>query len=226
MNYLFVVTLFIFFGFAVKPVHANTLAEHEATCIELGFKKRTPAYGECVLELDSRASGKQKLAEQHQLAREKEAQARQMEQEQHENGRAAAQGDGTPDHQTCHSFGFTPGTSAYSNCRLKIDIAKKESEQRQAAYEIELRRYEAEEARYQAKLAAAEKERKRKQALDQITFGAALMSGKSSQASENFNNAARAVQGLPPIERPKAPEPPATRQKIDCKVWRDTITCY
>ena len=71
---------------------AAGLAEHEAMCADLGFKKRTPAYGECVLELDRRASTEKGKAVQ---------QVRQQEQQR---------GDGTSEHQTCNRFGFVVGT--------------------------------------------------------------------------------------------------------------------
>jgi hypothetical protein len=121
------------------------ISGYEKTCLDLGFKQRSPAYGECVLELEKRGSAGEKLAERQR-----------MEQQQQQNRQRAAEinqrGDGTPDHQTCYKFGLIPSTPQYSDCRLKLTIAKREADQRQAAFESERRRYEEEKMRNDAQL--------------------------------------------------------------------------
>ena len=100
------------------------LAEHEATCAELGFKKKTQAYGECVLELDQREkAGRAQAVKQVQ-------QQTQIQAQQQTKIHAQQKGDGTNEHQICVKFGFVVGTAPYSDCRLKIDIAKREQAQR------------------------------------------------------------------------------------------------
>lgn len=185
------------------------LAGYETTCVDLGFKKRTPAFGECVLELDRRATDQQKQAErlridqQRQVQEQQQRQAEQQRQAQEQQQRqrateAAARGDGTQEHQTCNQFGFVAGTPQYADCRLRIDIAKREAQQRQAAFEADKRRYEAEQLQYYAKLAEYEEERERQKGLAWLRFGSALMSGTSPYFGENLGNAGRAVLGLPP----------------------------
>jgi len=52
---------------------------YEKTCSELGFKKPSPAFGECVLELDRRMTTNEKAnavrlqAEEEQASRDREA---------------------------------------------------------------------------------------------------------------------------------------------------------
>ena len=121
------------------------LAEHEATCADLGFKKKTQAYGECVLELDMRETASRGQAVK-QILQQTQLQAQQK-------------GDGTNEHQTCVKFGFVVGSAPYSDCRLKIDIAKREQAQRQAAYDIELQRYQEEQRRYEAQVAEYERQK-------------------------------------------------------------------
>ena len=121
-------------------VFGADLAEHEKTCLDLGFKKRTPAYGECVLELDRRSSARPKQVEQQRMDPQRQAQEQQKQVEQQRNAPMAARGDGTPDHQTCNGFGFVAGTPQYSDCRLRIDIAKREAQQRQADVALFFRR--------------------------------------------------------------------------------------
>jgi len=207
MRYLFSKALIVLSALCAGVVFANTLAEHEATCAELGFKKRTPAYGECVLELHSRPSSNQS----------KRVEVRR-------NDEIAVRGDGSPDHQTCLGFGFVAGTPPYSDCRMKISIAKREAEQRQAAFD-------AEQAQYQERLAAFEKEKQRRQGMAMLQFGSALASGTSPYFSENLGNAGRATLGI-------APAPP-TRPQIqnftitgpngrmtNCNVIGNAVNCF
>jgi len=104
----------------------------------------------------------------------------------------AGQGDGTADDALCQKYGFMVFTQPYSECRMKIDIAKNETKQRQALYEAEMARYNAQVAEY-------EKQKKREESDRMIRFGLALMGGTSPNFSENLNNANRAVAGLPPV---------------------------
>jgi hypothetical protein len=189
------------------------LADHEAMCADLGFKKRTPAYGECVLELDRRASNEKGKAVQ---------QVRQQEQQR---------GDGTPEHQTCNRFGFVVGTSPYADCRLKIDIAKQDQERKQADYEAEQRRYEAEQRRYDERVAAYEREKEKRSSLALMKFGFALMGGTSPNASENFANAGRESLGMAPVP-PTRPQfqnfsitDPSGR-RTNCTALGNNINCF
>jgi hypothetical protein len=104
----------------------------------------------------------------------------------------AGQGDGTPEDALCQKYGFTVSTQPYAECRMKIDIAKNEAKQRQALYDAEMARYNAQVAEY-------EKKKKREESDRLIRFGLALMGGTSPNFSENLNNANRAAAGLPPV---------------------------
>lgn len=201
----------------VFTASAVGLEGYEATCSQIGFKKRTPAYGECVLELDRRASlAKGKAAEQ---TSQQQATVR------------PAQGDGTPDHQTCSQFGFTVGTPQYSDCRLKISIAKQEQAQRQFAYEAEQNRYQEEQRRYDAKVAEFEKQKEIQKNLALMKFGLALMGGTSPHASENFANAGRESLGIAPIQPTRPRVQNFTIRNPDgrmtnCTVLGNNINCF
>ena len=116
-------------------VFGAELSDYEKTCLDLGFKKRTPAYGECVLELDKRSTDQQKQAERARVEQQRQAQEQQerqaAQQRQQQEQQRAARGDGTPDHFTCAGFGFTAGTTPYAECRMRVSIAKREEEVRQ-----------------------------------------------------------------------------------------------
>lgn len=203
----------IFGLFTACSLTVAGLAEHEATCAELGFKKKTQAFGECVLELDQReSSARSQATKQLQLL-------------------AQQKGDGTNEHQMCVKFGFVVGSAPYSDCRLKIDIAKREQAQRQAAYDIEQQRYQEDQRRYEAQVAEYEREKERQKGLALLRFGAALASGTSPNFSENFANAGRQSLGLAPTP-PNRPQiqnftitNPAGRM-TNCTMMGNNINCY
>jgi len=188
---------------------ATDLSAYENQCVEIGFKKKTPAFGECVLELHSRGGSSSKAR----------------------NSVQANNGDGTNEHQMCAKFGFIAGTSQYSECRLKIDIAKKEQAQRQAAYEAEQQRYQEEQRRYEAQVAEYQKEKERQKGLALMRFGAALAGGTSPSFAENFGNAGRQSLGIAPAP-PTRPQiqnftitNPAGRM-TNCTVIGNNINCF
>lgn len=189
---------------AASVSFAADLAPHEKTCAELGFKRKTPAFGDCVLELLDRQKG----------------QARQVELDQRNRAasEAAARGDGTPEHGMCVRYGFTAGTTSYAECRQKIDIAKREERYRQQEYEERQRDY-------QERLAEYKKERERRQGDALMRFGAALMGGTSPNAIENFGNAGRQSLGIEP-QPPRVPQSQPQQFTITSPGGRMTTCTY
>ena len=127
MRYLIVEVVLaslLFFGGAAA--FGAEVSEYEKACLDLGFKKRTPAYGECVLELDKRTTEQQKQAERVRVEQQERQDALQR---QYEAQQKAAKGDGSPDHKKCFAYGFMPGTVPYSDCRLRVELTNKQMEQ-------------------------------------------------------------------------------------------------
>jgi len=79
---------------ANQSSNLDTSAE-ESSCAEIGFKRKTPAFANCVLELLDRKEERQAVA------------------------RAT-----DPDDATCRKYGFKPKTTEYASCRLQIDQAR------------------------------------------------------------------------------------------------------
>ncbi len=106
--------LFLNFLFAVFPtsLSCKDLSNFESTCKEIGFKPKTEAFGECVLELIEREQSK------------------------------TSSSSYDPDTQTCLSYGFKPQTQGFAECKFKLDMAKQESARAQEKYEREQEDYE------------------------------------------------------------------------------------
>ena len=128
-----------FFGSMAEDANALDLGAYEDQCESIGFTKKTPAFGECVLELYSRSDS---VGRTNQVA---------------------ATGDGSQDATTCINYGFNPGSSDYSQCRLQIDLAKQQAAQQQAAYAEQL--------------AAQEKERERRRGEALFRIGMGILGG-------------------------------------------------
>jgi len=109
-----------------KPALSMDTASEEATCVEIGFKKKTPSFGDCVLELMDR---KQSIS---------------------------ANSSSDPDDASCRGYGFKPRSSEYAACRLQIDQARKDAQRQQAQFAQEQKQYQAqlEEQRKQRSMAA------------------------------------------------------------------------
>jgi len=54
MKLILLVLTTLFFSLAIKSIIADDFSSYEATCKEIGFKPKTPDFGDCVLELRRR----------------------------------------------------------------------------------------------------------------------------------------------------------------------------
>jgi len=209
-------------------VFAANLSEYEKTCQELGFKKRTPAYGECVLELDRRAKGSQAQGERVRAEQQQRQDAQQQQRAQEED---LARGDGSADHQTCYQYGFRLGTPHYAECRQKIDLARQDLAARQRAYDEDMRRYEEQKVAYEKEVERQKNLREANAWFNASKFFFALGSGTSPHFSENVANAGRAMSGLPPVPptRPQMQNYSITlpgNRTMNCSAVNNLIRCF
>jgi hypothetical protein len=91
------------------------LSVFERQCVDIGFNRSTPAFGECVLELRERARRAGGISTT-----------------------AQNQGDGSQDHVTCSRYGFLVGTGDYAQCRMQIDLARNQAAEHRRQYEEQL----------------------------------------------------------------------------------------
>ena len=94
--------IFLFLAMTSGVAIALDTASEEKTCIEIGFKRKTESFANCVLELVGRKSNKTSVA---------------------------VTAPSNPDDALCQRNGFKPGTNDYSQCRLQINNAKAQAAQ-------------------------------------------------------------------------------------------------
>jgi hypothetical protein len=182
---LFFITLLSFFSF-YSISHADDLLEYGTQCKEIGFKAKTPAYGDCVLELRRRDSAKNNSSQ----TSIKSANS------------IKSSGDGSSEDKSCQSYNFEVGTDAYNQCRLQLNLAKRQFETQQSQYEQQQSQYQYQLQQYQAQVAALEKEKERRKNLNLMELGLRMMAGQS------MTDASMATAGMLPIQ-PQAPSRPA-----------------
>lgn len=121
--------------FITLSSNAKDLDAYGADCKEIGFKPKTPAYGDCVLELKRRDKTQST-----------------------NTSVGTVRGDGTPDDSQCISYGSKPGTESYALCRQKLDQNRKLQADQERRYQEQLQTQQRQEAqRQQAETAQQEK---------------------------------------------------------------------
>ncbi len=143
----------------------------------------------------------------------------------------AGKGDGSDDDKLCQGFGFQVLSVEYPQCRLKVELAKREANDRQRIFELAKRQYDDEMARYEQQKAEIARARERRQSEAMLKFGLALMGGASPRATENFANAGRQMFGIPPVEPPRPKIENFTiinrgGQSVNCTVANNIINCF
>ncbi len=106
-----------------KNSSINTSSE-ELVCADIGFKKKTEDFANCVLELLERKETRQ--AENLPTSND-------------------------PDDATCKKYGFRPRTNEYANCKQQIAIARQQAHQQQIQYEEQKRQYDSQMDEYKRK---------------------------------------------------------------------------
>lgn len=95
-----------------SPVYGIDTTEQENICSEIGFKRKTEAYANCVLELLSREAIPQNNLQSN------------------------------ADDLICKKYGFKKHTNAYAECRQKLEFTKQQALHQQREYEEQKRQYD------------------------------------------------------------------------------------
>lgn len=162
------------------PVLAIDTSSEEKTCQQIGFKPKTERFASCVMELYGRRSGGETFGH---------TQRRPTTQ----NSIQAGTDVGSAEDQTCQNYGFRPGQEGYSNCRMQIDMAKRQGAEAQARYQQEL-------VAYEAQTAELKRQQDRARARRQIEFGLRMIGGQPPVDALNSLGTGA------PITRPAPPD--------------------
>ena len=183
--------------FNSHSVYADEFEQYGNTCKEIGFKPKTPDYGDCVLELRSRELKKISKAKVQKSNREQSSTVNQIV-----SPIPFEVGDGSNNDSICQKYGFKVGDEGYKRCRLDLDVAQRQAEAQMAQYDQQKRQYEEQKRQYETALAAEESRQTAK------AWGNVLMYGLGRAGGSTHDQAAPALYGLPMYPRPPtAPAP-------------------
>jgi hypothetical protein len=208
-----IITRTALFCLATNVFAVDTIFE-EKTCADIGFKPKSEAFGNCVIELVNRKNKSQqvKAATAPVIAKQKSISASAPSQE------VVAMGDGSEDDSICQKYGFKPATSSYAECRQKIDLAKQQAQQQQAQYDEQKRQYDQQKS---------EQDRQRR-----LQASAKLMDlSQRIAGGQNIADAYRGASGLPPLQPPVSPIQTQTytlpnNRMMTCTTAGGVTNCY
>ena len=205
---LFIISLLLSFNVTAD------LESYKNACELIGFKKATPDFGECVLELRRKdISINQKATNNSPPAANSPTKKE-----------VVLQGDGSEGDNICQKYGFKVGKSDYQQCRLDLKLAKQQAEAQKRIYDAQMAQYNQQKRIYDAQVAEAEKMRKQKTGRDILNFTLGLASGKT------LGQAAPALIGRPMLPRtPRQVIQPVYIQNrnYQCRydAWRKAYNC-
>lgn len=203
----------------------------EATCKDIGFRPKTVAYADCVMELLKRQDGNthDASARSSQVNAagsidqscgnfgtvayadcmselpSRRASSKQVSRVSTNRAQPSAPRPEpaalTPHEQTCASYGFKRTTTAFSNCLLELDRAKAQAQYAQQAYQMQVQQYQQQVAAYNAQQEAIRKERERQKWAAIGRLGAGMANSTSPSFLGALNEGLAAANGIP-IARP------------------------
>ena len=175
--------IFIFIFLVFQSSNAEDFSGYEATCKEIGFKPKTPDYGDCVLQLRKRELNK--------------------------NTQPSTKMSGNPKARTP----IETNKSDIKNLNRQYeDQANEYFRQQQDLYDMQMAKYQREESEYlrqrseyDAQVAKQEAAAEKRKNLKLIELGLRAMSGTSPNAITNFSNASADTMGIPRLPEPQRP---------------------
>ena len=208
--------------------YSGELEEYKSACQMIGFIPATSDFGDCVLELRRKDMNKQSIIQEYKpTIQEYKPITTKRELGIEDNWEPPLAGDGSQEDGACQEHGFIVGQPEYNQCKLTLNIAKKEAEAQDRLYKEQVRQYEQQKRAYEAQVAEAKKRQKSKAFTNLLMYGLNRYSGKT------HDEAAPALYGLPAYpKQPRAiiqpmPIQPIGGNSYQCSwdTWRKVYNC-
>jgi hypothetical protein len=135
-----------------------------------------------------------------------------------EQDNLAKLGDNSPADLLCKKYGLIPQTSAYSECRMRIDFAQAESKKQQEQFEREQQEYERRQA-------AIERDRERKRNAALMELGLRMMGGQRPVEALNSLGTGAPIAPSPPKPVNQTIILPGGRM-INCTTMGTMTNCF
>ena len=203
LAFIFILGLAVSWSPAMAQVRSTQ--SEEATCREIGFRPRTVAYADCVMELLSRKDGG---------TQDDRPSTRQALASTSNRGSSAAVKPElvnlNPHEQACSGYGFKRETTAFASCLMELDRAKVQAQYAQQQYQLQYQQYQQQIAAYNAQQEAIQRERRRRQGEALMRMSQGMLNSRSPTLLGGLADGFAAVNGTP-LPQPVAPQPPAVQ---------------
>lgn len=221
-------------------------APEESVCKQIGFKRQTVAFADCVMELvgrggvqvqakpkeESGLSVKPKklgtaLADASGPAIKVRSPVRKGSPSKSASGSSdivVKRTPVTPNEALCVNYGFSMDTGEFGQCLLQIDQTQRQAEIAQQQYEMQVAQYQQQQAAFEAQQDAIKRERERRKWEMLARLGAGMANSRSPSFLGAFNEGLAAANGVP-LAQPVAPPPPPPRTHTTVLPNGSMITC-
>ena len=176
---------------------ARDTSREEATCKDIGFKPKTMAFADCVMELIARTQG------------EIQATSPTTHRQTQHTPPTVTPVSLSPNEQTCTSYGFKRGSTPFSQCLMQLDDAQRQAQLQQQQYELQVQQYQQQVAAYNAQQEEIRRERNRRQGEALMRMSQGMLNSRSPTLLGGIADGFAAVNGTPPMQQPIPPSPPA-----------------
>ena len=190
---------------AAVGAQVRDTASQEVTCKEIGFRPKTIAYADCVMELLSRNDSGAQTVTSGTIQARTSGPRRGVPSAPRPQPVAL-----TPHEQTCASYGFKRTTNAFSSCLMELDRAKVQAELAQQQYQFQYQQYQQQVAAYNAQQEAIKRERNRRQGEALMRMSQGMLNSRSPTLLGGLADGFAAVNGAP-LPQPVAPLPPSVQ---------------
>jgi hypothetical protein len=113
-----------------------------------------------------------------------------------------------PFERECREYGFKKGTSAFSECRMKLADAQQQLALMTRQYELQREMYQQQMAAYNAQQEAIRKERERQRSEALLRLGLGMMNSQSPTFAGGLSDGVAAMYGVPRQPPVAPPTPP------------------
>ena len=170
---LLVISFCITFTFLPSAILANDFLSYENTCKEIGFKPKTPDYGDCVLELRKRDLNKGEA-----------------------KPRSARPKASSPQEKT-HSLPYSPQNEVNQQYEAEAnDFFRQQKvlyDKQMELYQVQQAEFARQKNEHDAMVAAAEEKERKEKSMRQLEMGLRMLAGESVQ------DAAMGAARIPPL---------------------------
>jgi hypothetical protein len=200
----YILLFFLLFSTSSAFAALRDTSKAESICKDIGFKPKTPAFADCVIDIISRENKNTTPPKNNSV---KTASNSDISQEEHS----------TPNEKICINYGFKKKSDSFAQCLMQLDEAQRQAVFQQQQYELQLQQYRQRLAEYNAQQEELEREKSRRNGQVLMALGLGISTGQpfTNYLSPNTS----------PIQKPSPPSQPVIQNYTIRKANGSQVYC-